>query len=205
MHDLAAPIRQTNGFLDLLAIQISEEQPKAKEFLGHAQAANQRMGQLVQSVHEYLKLEDAQEHEKIALTDLVEKIIQPLQEKTTFELSSLPNVMGNRSHLGLLFHHLIENALLYNASDSPKITISAEQAADGSYQISVQDNGIGIAPEMQEEIFKPFKRLQSEADYPGVGMGLTLVQKIAKQHGGDITCQSELGQGSVFRVVLVSG
>jgi signal transduction histidine kinase len=63
---------------------------------------------------------------------------------------------------------------------------------------AVQDNGIGIEPEYQEQVFRMFKRLHNSADYPGSGMGLAICQRIVERSGGTIWVESDPGQGSTF-------
>ncbi len=60
------------------------------------------------------------------------------------------------------------------------------------------DNGIGIDPDYQNQIFELFKRLHSREEYPGSGIGLSVTQKIIQRHGGDIWVESDLGKGSTF-------
>ncbi|HEY9746185.1 MAG TPA: ATP-binding protein, partial [Oculatellaceae cyanobacterium] len=69
------------------------------------------------------------------------------------------------------------------------------------YEISVQDNGLGIQPEQASRCFQMFQKLHGE-NYPGLGIGLSLVRKIAERHGGYATMESVPGEGSVFRVRL---
>ncbi|HEV8543872.1 MAG TPA: ATP-binding protein, partial [Verrucomicrobiae bacterium] len=83
----------------------------------------------------------------------------------------------------------------------PLVKISSE--TDGQYAvISVQDNGIGIAPESQSRIFRVFERLHSADDYPGTGLGLAIVRKGAERMGGTAGVESETGKGSRFWITL---
>jgi signal transduction histidine kinase len=68
--------------------------------------------------------------------------------------------------------------------------------------LGVSDNGIGLAPEYAEQIFKPFKRLHGMTTYAGTGIGLSICQKAAERHGGRIWVESEPGQGAHFRFTL---
>ena len=68
----------------------------------------------------------------------------------------------------------------------------------------MQDNGIGIEPKHQKQIFKVFKRLHTRDEYPGTGIGLSIVQKIILHHGGRIWVESELGKGTTFYFTIPS-
>ena len=70
------------------------------------------------------------------------------------------------------------------------------------WEVSVQDEGIGIDPDEQDRIFEVFKRLQSQNDHKGSGIGLALCQRIVERHGGDIWVESEPGEGSTFSFTL---
>ena len=81
------------------------------------------------------------------------------------------------------------------------VRLTARKIAD-QIEISVSDNGIGIAPEYHEKIFEVFQRLHSDTEYPGTGIGLASARKAAERMGGTVTVSSVLGQGSTFTVVL---
>ncbi len=97
----------------------------------------------------------------------------------------LPEVMGDPTLLGMLWQNLIGNAIKFRSADrTPVIRITAEEQADGSWQIGVADNGIGVPPEFAEKIFIIFQRLHARDAYPGTGIGLALCKRIVEQHGG---------------------
>jgi heavy metal sensor kinase len=111
-------------------------------------------------------------------------------------------VKGDPTKLKQLFNNLFENAVRYTPSGGT-ITVDAT-ASDGSAVISVSDNGVGIAPEHLSLIFERFYRVdkaRSRAE-GGAGLGLSIAKQIAELHGGTITVESQLGQGSTFRVFL---
>jgi signal transduction histidine kinase len=99
--------------------------------------------------------------------------------------------------LSQIFSNLLSNALKFTASRAPIITIGCEELAR-HYRFSVRDNGIGIAPEHFGRIFEIFKRLHTREEYPGTGVGLTIVKKIVESHGGQIGVESIPGEGSTF-------
>jgi light-regulated signal transduction histidine kinase (bacteriophytochrome) len=109
----------------------------------------------------------------------------------------LPTVQLPTIQLEQVFQNLLANALRYRNAASPHIHIAAEQAGD-VWKFSVRDNGIGIHPRYQEEIFELFKRLHSSAQYPGSGLGLAICKRIIERGGGRMWVESEPGHGATF-------
>jgi light-regulated signal transduction histidine kinase (bacteriophytochrome) len=111
----------------------------------------------------------------------------------------LPKVHADPVQIRQLLQNLIANGVKYrNEEVKPRITIKAEEVSDNKVRIEVQDNGIGIAPEHHDEIFKMFKRLHSHRQYEGCGIGLNICRKIVDRHAGRIGVESEPGAGSMF-------
>ena len=96
-----------------------------------------------------------------------------------------------------VFQNLIANAIKFHGQQSPEIYITA-QNDNNKWTFAVKDNGIGIEPEYQKQIFEVFKRLHTRAKYPGSGIGLSVTQKIIKRHGGRIWVESKSVKGSTF-------
>jgi signal transduction histidine kinase len=115
----------------------------------------------------------------------------------------LPTISGNKTQIYQLFQNLINNALKYQAADSsPEINIDVVEG--GRHWIfSIQDNGIGIAPEHRYKIFEVFQRLHRRTQYPGTGIGLAICKKIVERHGGEIWVESQKGMGSTFYFKLL--
>ena len=117
------------------------------------------------------------------------------------EISPLPKVWADQEQLEQLLEHLISNAFKFRSKVPPQVKIEAEEK-DNIWQITVQDNGIGIVSEDQERIFNMFRRLHSKQEYPGNGIGLSLCQKVIDHHGGRIWVESAPGTGSKFHFTL---
>jgi light-regulated signal transduction histidine kinase (bacteriophytochrome) len=98
--------------------------------------------------------------------------------------------------------NLITNAIKFRKKDvAPRINVQAVQA-NGHWQFTVADNGIGIDPKHNERIFAIFQRLHTRSEYEGSGIGLSNCKKIAELHGGKIWVESRVGEGSHFHFTI---
>lgn len=114
----------------------------------------------------------------------------------------LPGVMADESQLVQLFQNLVGNAIKYQSPGVPRVHISAVESSGDRWTFSVKDNGLGIDPLYSEKIFGMFQRLHKREEFAGTGIGLAICKKIVERHGGRISVQSQLGQGSTFRFAL---
>ena len=119
------------------------------------------------------------------------------ESKAAITHDPLPAVRGDAVQLTLVVQNLIFNAIKFRGSDTPQVHLSAQREAD-TWVISVADNGIGIPPELADQIFRLFVRLHPREQYSGTGTGLAICKRIIARHGGEIWVESELGQGSTF-------
>jgi light-regulated signal transduction histidine kinase (bacteriophytochrome) len=101
-----------------------------------------------------------------------------------------------------LFQNLVGNAIKYQNPGIPQIHISAARRGKTSWTFAVKDNGLGIDPQYFEKIFGMFQRLHKRDEYSGTGVGLAICKKIVERHGGTLTVESALGQGSTFSFSL---
>jgi signal transduction histidine kinase len=112
-------------------------------------------------------------------------------------------VVGNRVFISQIFNNLISNAVKFVAEGiEPRVRVSTEEREEGWVRTWVEDNGIGIAPEYQERIWKVFERLNDATRYPGTGIGLAIVRRAVGRMGGRVGVESAEGKGSRFWVDL---
>jgi signal transduction histidine kinase len=119
----------------------------------------------------------------------------------------LPPAAGDPERVVQLLTNLIGNGLKYNRSPRPEVVVgwraAERQPGDGDFvTLFVRDNGIGIAPEHHEQVFKMFKRLHRREEVDGTGAGLAICKKIVEAHGGRIWVESALGEGATFCFTL---
>ena len=110
---------------------------------------------------------------------------------------------ADRMHIGNIICNLLENAIKYSR-ESVTVSIDYQQRTDGLLQISVADNGIGIAKADQRYVFDKFYRSERAKDQaiPGIGLGLSYVKLLVEAHGGTITLESTEGQGTTFTIII---
>ncbi|MEI8144705.1 MAG: ATP-binding protein [Alphaproteobacteria bacterium] len=121
---------------------------------------------------------------------------------------SLPDiqVVGDRALVRQIIQNLVQNALKYRKPNTvASLTIEAAITRDGGVSLSVTDQGIGFDEGLKDQIFQPFKRLVSKAEFEGSGIGLALVKSITDRHGWAIDCSSQPGMGATFTLNIPAG
>jgi signal transduction histidine kinase len=117
----------------------------------------------------------------------------------------LPSVRAHEETLVRGVANLLDNALKFTPSGvTPRVRVSAETIGD-TVRLTVADNGIGIAAEHQSRVFGIFERLNRMEEYPGTGIGLSIVNKGVERMGGRVGVESAPGQGSRFWIELPAG
>ncbi|MGB0931217.1 MAG: tetratricopeptide repeat protein [Chitinophagales bacterium] len=166
----------------------------------------QRMSNLLTDLLSYAKLDSRKTAWKLSnvnvpklVGEVKRSLVNVIEEKNAeIIIEHLPDyIVANQTTLTQLLQNLISNGLKFVGEKTPVIRINCVIKKD-KYIFSVQDNGIGIAPENQKRIFEIFQRLHTNSEYKGTGIGLATCQKIVKRHGGKIKLTSELGYGTTF-------
>ncbi len=204
-HDLQEPLRMITSFSQLLERRYKDRLDKdAEEFIEFIVEGSQRMKQLIDDLLAYSRVSsmDVKEFEKIDLETILNVVLSNLsvsikENNAIITHDTLPTVFADESQMVQLFQNLIGNAIKFKGKNKPKIHISTKKD-ENDWKFGVADNGIGIDPKHQEQIFEVFKRLHTREEYPGTGIGLSIAKKIIQQHGGQIWVESELGKGTTF-------
>lgn len=214
-HEVRTPLSSLN--VNLRVLLQSRREPRAENEQRAEQAvrrASKRLGDLVESVLEYSRLESSALVVRKAPFD-VGAMAQELacefraeaQEKgltLSCQLSAqMPPLHSDAALLRLVVSNLLHNAVKYTDEGGIALSVHSE---DGQCRVEVRDSGPGIAAADQERIFKPFEQLEAidHKHRPGVGLGLTLVARLSEALGGRIALASQPGQGSTFTVWLPS-
>ena len=171
-----------------------------------------RLDRLIQDVLSYTRIiHSPVPMEPVDLDRLVRDIIetypngQPIKPQISIK-GTLPRVMGNEALLTQCVSNLLNNgAKFVSPGTTPRLEISAEAMDESKIRVSFKDNGIGIAPENHERIFRLLERIHPASEYEGTGIGLTIVRKAIERMGAQVGFESKLGKGSNFWIQLKKG
>lgn len=208
-HDLKEPLRNINGFTKLLSRKLKTytQDKDINEYSSFIVNSTQQMSELLNGLLAYSKVGvDQSEKDAVNLDHTLVKVtnslrIQLREKNCEVDVQGLPTVYGRSSQLMQVYQNLIANAIKFSDKEENKITIGVEEQ-NNEYCFFVKDQGIGIDPEYQKDIFVVFKRLNNRSTYKGSGIGLATCKKIIEEHGGRIWVESELGKGSSFFFTL---
>ncbi|MDH5716179.1 MAG: ATP-binding protein [Spirochaetia bacterium] len=207
-HDLKSPLRAIHNYADFLYEDLNDSlEDEQKTYLeGMSKAVNQSE-HLVNDLLEFSRIGRKETTiENIDLKIFINEIIDSynLRKEAEFEISNdLPVIKIEVVLLKQVFQNLILNGIKFNKSSHKKIIIGTTKVNNGSCEIFVKDNGIGIAPKYYTQIFKVFQRLHTQNEFEGTGIGLAIVKKAVEKAGGSIRVESIPNQGSTFFVKLL--
>lgn len=205
-HDLKAPVRNISSFLNLLQAKHGANlNTEAKEFVAYSHSGAKRLERLIDDVLAYCRIgTNLPTPVPVNLNDVVSTIQFELRERINTSNGSvninkeLPVV--NNVHASLMYHifqNLISNGLKFNKSQNPAIDITWTNSLN-HYTFIVKDNGIGISKEYSTTIFQMFKRLHTEQEFDGTGIGLAICKKIVEYYHGEIWFDSSPETGTTF-------
>ena len=141
------------------------------------------------------------EPQEVAVGRMLAEIIDLLEVPEGFEIEiqgEMPTFVTEAIPLQQVFNNLISNAIKHSDRDSGRITISVKER-NKFYEFAVADNGKGIEPKYHDKIFTIFQTLEARDTKESTGIGLAIVKKAVENQGGQITVESQLGEGSIFR------
>ena len=220
-HDLQAPLRKIRMFSDrLLANGEAAMGGEARLYLSRIQEVSRRMQDLINDILRFSKISaEKQSFEEVDMNGVIREALSEMEgtireKNAEVTVDPLPVLPASIVLMGPLFSNLISNSLKYTKKkEIPRIRIRYEEgpAVAGTNgkepetrygRIYIEDNGIGFDQKYAEQIFDMFRRLHSNAEYEGTGIGLALCKKIVQMHRGYISALGRPGEGAVFIVSL---
>ena len=228
-HDLKEPLRKIHSFGNLLSQRYDNELGESgADMIRRMQSAAGRMDALIESLLSYARISTPASLSRQQRQDVVstESIINDIQTDLEVMISergaivtvgpNLPMVPGDATQLRQLLQNLITNGIKFTRPDQrPEVSVKGKlvrgkvvptfPGVDHTQEyalLSISDAGIGIAPENFDRIFSLFSRLHGRSEFAGTGIGLATCKRIAENHGGTITLESEPNHGTIFHVYL---
>jgi len=208
-HDLRAPLRAIRGFSGLLKGDL--EAGHLDEAVAHIQRidrAAQRMDEMIDALTRLARAGHGSiDRSAVDMAQLAREAwalvtaTDPARH-VALAVGELPPAVGDRPLLAQVWQNLLANAFKYTARAAvAKVGVDAF-LDNGRQWFRVTDNGAGFDMSSAGHLFEPFRRLHSEHDFPGTGIGLSVVRRIVLRHGGDIRARGNLGVGAVFEFTL---
>jgi len=208
-HDLKAPIRNIGSFAQLLQRRSKDILDESThEYINFIITSSNRAQRLINGLLSYSTVDkDLGEQKVFYMCEAVEEarqslvsVIEERRARVTFK--EMIDIKANPTLVSQVFQNLINNGIKYNETSMPHVELgSGIHPHKGTY-FYVKDNGIGIAPEYQKDIFKMFTRLHSSQHYEGSGIGLAFCHRVVKAYGGKMWLESIAGEGSTFFFTL---
>jgi signal transduction histidine kinase len=203
-HDLRAPLRAINGFGNVLIEEFGAQlDPRARSYVDKMLTAGTRMEQLIADL---MRLSHASAVElrstAVDLSSLAATTVSDLREvdplrKVDVRIDADMTCQGDPQLLRIALENLIGNAWKFTRDvANARIEIGRAPSKVGGF--FVRDNGAGFEPSQARHLFAPFRRLHSTSQFPGTGVGLSIVQRIIRRHGGRISAEGAVGQGATF-------
>jgi signal transduction histidine kinase len=208
-HDLRAPLQAIAGFSAEIARSHAQGlDAKGQDYLDRIRAAVTRMEDMVDGL---LRLSRIARQPLamgcVLLDELAAEVAADLRDAgqagaVSLVLGRLPQAQGDRALLRQLLFNLLANACKFSAHRTDaRVELGCEDDAAGPV-FHVRDNGVGFDPAHAAHLFEPFQRLHRADEFPGLGLGLSIVQRIVHKHGGRIWADSAPGEGACFRFTL---
>jgi len=208
-HDLRAPLRNIDGFAQILKEDYSDKLDEyGIEVLNVIIESTSKMSGLINDILSFSRLGSAtlifnELDTRKMLNTLFNELTTIKKNNINFSMeANLSTVYGDESLLKQLFSNLLSNAIKYsNQEEKPAIEVTS--STDEKHTIiAIKDNGIGLDMKYAKKIFGVFNRLVGEEEFEGTGIGLAIVHRISERHGGQVSVTSEVGVGTTFFVKL---
>ena len=208
-HDLRAPLRHINGFVDLLTENYADSIPeKGLHYLDVIVNASRHMGTLIDDLLQFSRTgRQEMQQTNLDMNMVLKEVINLLkpeikERKIDWHLEQLPAVTGDHSLLRMVLYNLVSNAAKFTKAKETAIIQVGCIDANREYTFFVRDNGAGFDMRYAHKLFGVFQRLHTTKEFEGTGIGLANVRRIILRHGGRVWAESQLHEGATFYFTL---
>ncbi len=208
-HDLRAPLRHIDAFTRILQEDFAGSFPaEAAQLLNTIRRGSENMSRLVNDLLNLAHVgRQEMKREQVSLNLLIESAIAELSgecagREIEWRISKLPTIAGDPGLLKQVFTNLLSNAVKYTRPKKHAAIEIGLRRMNDEHVIYVRDNGVGFNMKYADKLFGVFQRLHRAEEFEGTGVGLAIVERVVKRHGGHIWAESELDKGATFYFTL---
>lgn len=208
-HDLRAPLRAIDGFSQALLEDYADRlDDSGRNYLSRVRKAAQRMGELIDDLLKLARITRGEMNTgEVDLSALVEEILNRLRQDdpgraAEFIIAPGLTVHGDPRFLRIAMENLLNNAWKFTAGKTPARIAFGQTERNGAPAYFVRDNGVGFNMAHAGKLFGAFQRMHDASAFPGTGIGLAIVQRIIRKHGGNIWAEATPDQGAAFYFTL---
>jgi light-regulated signal transduction histidine kinase (bacteriophytochrome) len=208
-HDLRAPLRHIDGFIEMLQRRATTLDEKSQHYMEVIAESARKMGMLIDDLLSFSRMGrnemfKSQVDLESLIWDVIHEFGSEMEGRTVnWSIMELPPIVGDRAMLRVVMTNLISNALKFTRSrQQAQIEIGYERKDDTEVIIFIRDNGIGFDMNYADKLFGVFQRLHRPEDFEGTGIGLANVHRIISRHGGRTWAVGEVERGATFYFVL---
>ncbi len=208
-HDLRAPIRHIDGFLQLLRKNIEPTEPKTANYLKKIDMATKGMSVMIDELLKFsrlgradIKLKDVNFNQIIK--DIIEQFKPDYEQRIIeWKIGHIKHIRGDQNLLKIVMENIISNAIKYTSKKEIAIIEIREHKSDNNcVTFIVKDNGAGFDMAYKDKLFGVFQRLHKKDDFEGIGIGLANVKQILEKHNGSIDVEATPDKGATFFITL---
>jgi PAS domain S-box-containing protein len=208
-HDLRAPLRGIDGWSHILLEDYYDQlNPQGRESLNFIRSETKRMGLLIENLLQFSRISRSEmQPAQVDLSALAQIVIERLQRDQPhpfIEVILQPGLSayGDSALLEILLTNLLSNAWKFSAGRADARIELGQTQVDAKSVFFVRDNGVGFDMAYAAKLFGVFQRMHKVSEFPGTGIGLAMVQRIAQRHGGEVWAQAQVHQGATFFFTL---
>ena len=210
-HDLRTPLRAIDGFTRMLIEDYEDDlDAEGQRLLNVVYESAQRMGRLIDDLLAFSRLGHCEmRRQPISMKRLAYETFDAVQQDRPHQpaqlrLHDLPRAEGDRAMVRRVFGHLVANAFKFTQHQRNAVVEIGTYQENGSTAYFVRDNGTGFDMDYADKLFGVFERLHDPNEFEGTGVGLAIVERIVRRHGGRVWAEGAVGEGATFYFTLPS-
>lgn len=209
-HDLKSPLNVIKQLSSLLSLELSNKlTDDSKEIMKRMDNKSNEVILMIERLLEFSKMGQIEcNFADIDLNKLFNETIRELtsleksNRKIQFNLDKLPTINGDKTLLKFLIQNILSNSLKFSSKNDITVINISSKTHNNTYEISIEDNGVGFDSKYSDKLFHIFERLHSKEEFDGSGVGLVIIKRIIERHNGTVSIHGELNKGAIVTLTF---